>query len=325
MNNKKPLISVIIPAYNVESTIEDCVNSVIKQDYKNKEIIIIDDKSKDKTLKIAKKLAQNVPYIRIYSIDHSGLSKVRNYGIEMSNGDYITFIDSDDTVESDYLSYLVYLIMKFNVNISSCQHKVVYSNNIVDNKLNKNSRIWNSHDWIEGILARDKVDLSVWGKLYKKELFKNILYPEGKVFEDTFTTYKVVLKSGGVAVGSLSKYNYIIRDNSITTESFNKKKLDLLEATYEMVNEVLKIYPDLYNVSRLRICWASVSVINSILFSKRLKDYVYLIKDLKRSVLKNRNIVLSNLNKDFRLKIAAIFLSMGIPTYSALLKFYFRK
>lgn len=318
-----PLISVIIPAYNVEKTIKRCLCSINNQTYKNIELIVIDDGSTDKTLKIIKGLFNNQNNVKIYSVNHVGIAEVRNIGIEKSAGDYITFVDSDDTVDNDYIEYLYKLLITFHTRISSCQHKVIYKNDKQrDNVLSLKSSIWSSHDWIEKTLTRDKVDLSTWGKLYDKHIFDDIHFPTGRLFEDTATTYRLVLEVGNIAVGSASKYNYILKNSSITRSSFNKNKLDLLYETKKMNDNVVAIYPDLKDKASLRMSWASVSILNSILSSNDTRQYNVLIEDLKDNVISDKKIILSKMNNDNRLKLSLFILECGLQTYRIFLKMY---
>lgn len=320
-----PLISVVIPAYNSEFTINNCLKSVVNQTYKNLEIIVVNDASVDKTVDYVENFMLKYSNIKLISIKKGGLSVARNSGVSVSKGSYITFIDSDDTINKDYVEYLIGLINKFNTEISSCQHKIIKGKNVIDNKINKNAFVMNDHDWLSGTLARNGVDLSAWGKLYKRELFENIRFPAGKLFEDTFTTYKFILKTQRIAIGTASKYNYFINKNSITTSAFTKSKLDLLEATDEMINNVLKIYPDLYPEAQLRISWASVSILNSLILDDKLDKYYNLTENLRYNVLSSRKYILSSINKDIRLSISCLILLMGVKRYKKVLRTYFRK
>ena len=322
MSRTFPLISVIIPIHNNEVTIEKCLRSVVNQTYRNKEIIIIDDASSDNTINIVKKVSNQSSDIKIYSNIGSGIANARNRGVAVSKGEYISFVDSDDTVNDDYLSYLFTLANRSHTKMSSCQHKIVRFSKVDDKRIDEIPKVINSHDWIEDVLARKTLDLSTWGKLYKKELFENVSFPADKLFEDTSTTYKLVMSSRKIAIGNESKYNYVIRNNSITTSPFNVKKIDLIEATNEMVNDVLKSYPDLYDVSRLRITWAEISVLNSILLSNEGKKYTSLSKELTKEILDNRGYALSRKNPDKRLKFVVITLTAGLKNYKMFLNLF---
>ncbi|MGI3100865.1 glycosyltransferase family 2 protein [Companilactobacillus alimentarius] len=321
-----PLISIIVPTYNSESTIIECIRSLVKQTYPNKEIVIINDNSTDATLKKINQYFSNYSYIKVHTIKHGGISKARNTGILKSKGKYLTFVDPDDIVHDDYVEYMFNLIVKYGTKISSCQHTIYFENGTVkSNKLPVNESVLGSHDWLKYVLIRDKIDLSAWAKLYDRSLFYGIKYPEGKIFEDTAVTYRIILKSKKIAIGGKSKYNYIIRRNSITTSDFNLSKLDLISTTESMSNEIIDKYPDLYDATRLRLSWSYVSVLNSVLLNNNYKKYRELSRDLRKRILRNRRIINSDLNPDKRLVLSAFFLLFGVWFYRVSLKIHFHK
>ena len=115
MNENKPLISVIVPVYKVEQYLERCIRSIISQTYQNLEIILVDDGSPDKCGEICEAFAQNDSRIRVYHKENGGLSDARHFGAERACGEYITFIDSDDNVEEDYIETLYKKLKKYDV------------------------------------------------------------------------------------------------------------------------------------------------------------------------------------------------------------------
>jgi len=318
----KPLVSILIPAYNVEDEIERCIESALEQTYKNIEIIVINDGSTDGTLAKIHSIKDIDGKLNVYSVSNGGVAKSRNIAISKASGDFITFIDADDTVDDDYVEYLVTIQKKFNTAISSCQHRVHYYNGQVKDYalINYQSRVWTAHDWCSDILSRINLDLSTVCKLYRKELFDNILFPEGELFEDTATTYRLVLNNNEIAVGVKSKYNYVLRNNSITRSSFDDNYLELIAETKKMVNEILIKFPDLIDQSQLRVSWAETSVLNSIILSGAAREYNVMLDNLRKDILKNYNVILSSINSDYRLKLVAIALKVGLRPYFGLIK-----
>ena len=114
LTDNLPLISVVLPVYNVENYLEKCLNSVVKQTYKNIEIIIVNDGSLDSSIDICNKYANKDSRIKVFTKPNGGLSDARNFGIKKSMGEFITFIDSDDYVTDDYVEYLYSLVEKYN-------------------------------------------------------------------------------------------------------------------------------------------------------------------------------------------------------------------
>lgn len=319
--DSSPLVSVVIPAYNVENEVRKCLESVICQTYQNLEIIIINDGSTDRTGKIIRECLRDVDESFIYDVSNGGLSSARNIGVKHSHGDLITFVDSDDYIDEDYVAYLVEMILNFDVDIASCQHRILLDENkCTDLQFNGKPEVWSSHRWLKGVLARNTVDLSAWGKIYKRSLCLKFPFPTGKLYEDTFTTYKDVLEAGCIAVGNESKYTYKIRLNSISRSSFSKSSLDLIKATEKMTVDTLRVFPDLKPEVRLRRSWAYTSVLNAILTSNKENEYTQLVDDLRVNIIHSRPVILSRKNIDRRLKLVVLALSAGLRPYILLLK-----
>lgn len=262
---KENLISVILPIYNVSDYLDRCMKSVINQTYKNIEIIMVDDGSTDDSALKCDEYKEKDDRIVVFHKENGGLSDARNYGIKRASGDYITCVDSDDFVDLDYIEYLYSLITKYNVKMSICQHKVLYSNGKVKEFGKSGEEILSSKKCLERMLYHDVIDTSAWAKLYDRNLFSNVEYPKGKLFEDIATTYKLMLQCNEIAVGYESKYNYLVRRDSIVNCSFNPKKFDLLEMTDKMADDVLKIYPDLKKAVLRRQVYARFSTLNQML------------------------------------------------------------
>ena len=239
------LISIVLPIYNVEKYIEKCMDSVLNQTYKNIEVILVDDGSPDRCPKICEEYAKKDNRIKVVHKENGGLSDARNAGIKVANGEYITFIDSDDYVDEDYVEFLYNNIEKTNADIAIGAHRVLYDSGKVIEKATHENSVLKPKEVLERILYDDGIDLSAWGKLYKISLFDDIKFPKGRLFEDSATTYMLVDKAKKIAVNSESKYNYIIRKDSISNASFSPQKMDLITSTREMSEYIKNKYPDL--------------------------------------------------------------------------------
>lgn len=313
-----PLISVIIPIYNVEKYLEKCLNSVVNQDYKNIEIILINDGSTDDSLNIANKYKEIDKRIKIFSQKNQGLSAARNTGLDKSTGEYITFIDSDDFVTKDYISYLFNLLKKNNFQSSlaiASLMKVFERNGKQINTGNDKEYTWTGKKCIEKMCYHDLVDTCAYAKLGSRELYKNFKFPVGKVFEDIGTTYKLFEKCDTVECGFKPIYFYNIRKNSITTDKFSNQKLDLLEMTDLMASNVLKVYPDLKNAVSRRQVYARFSTLNQTLTLKNNSEIKEIRKNLINYINENKKNVLSDSNIPKRDRIAYKSLSFGFAFY----------
>jgi glycosyltransferase involved in cell wall biosynthesis len=286
------LISVILPVYNVKDFLPKCVASVCGQTYKNLEILLVDDGATDGSGALCDQLAESDARIAVCHKPNGGLSDARNYGIARASGEYITCIDADDYVDSDYVEYLYELIRKYQTDLSVCQHRVVFSDKVRDLG-GTGDELISAHDSIRRMLYHDVVDTSAWAKLYRKSLFDGIQYPVGRIFEDIATTYKLMHKAGQIALGYESKYCYIMRATSIVNTGFSKKKLDLLEMTDQMAQEVLQWYPDLQSAVLRRQVYARFSTLNQMLHTEECaaerKEIIRYIRQHGKAVLRDPN------------------------------------
>lgn len=195
MDMELPLISVIIPVYNVEKYLERCIESVCNQSYKNLEIILIDDGSTDGSGRICDKKREGDVRIIVYHKENGGQGTARNKGLDLCSGKYITFLDSDDMMESSCIEELYDFLVKNNLDISACNYarytedghmislfEEKYDDFIV-NGIEAQRRIWYA----------ECINLAPWGKLYRKELWKNIRFKECRYYEDYATMHRIYL------------------------------------------------------------------------------------------------------------------------------------
>ncbi|MBR3628728.1 MAG: glycosyltransferase [Elusimicrobia bacterium] len=315
-----PKISVIIPVYNVEKYLKECVDSVINQTYKNLEIILVDDGSTDDSGKMCDKYALEDKRIQVIHKENGGLSDARNKGIQKATGEYISFIDSDDTVELDIFEYLYNILKKFNCNLSICAHTIYkYNAKKIFFKLKHDEKI-SSHDCIKKMLDNEGINVGAWAKLYKRELFNNIQYPKGHLFEDIPITYKLFIRAGNIASGHLAKYNYKKRKESITLNYSNYATLDLIKSTDIMGRGVVKEFPDLKRtVFRRRIYERFVTLNNMLYIDKehreKINKIIYFLNKYTCTLLMDRDV-------SFKKKCAILLLRINYKLYKFVCKIY---
>lgn len=237
------LISIIVPVYKVESYINRCVDSILRQTYIKLEIILVDDGSPDRCGEICDKYAEQDNRIKVVHKKNGGLSDARNVGIDISHGDYISFIDSDDWIHDDYIEKLYQLLKKTDADISVCNfmktETETFENKITNQKIYEYSNI----EAIGQLTDRFYLQMTTsWGKLYKKNLFDDTRFPIGRIHEDEFTTYKTIFKSKKIVLTTAQLYYYWQREDSIMGNSFNlKSRLDVIDAMEERANFLDKI------------------------------------------------------------------------------------
>ena len=237
--NNTPLISVIVPAYNVEKYIKTCLDSLINQTYSNFEIIVVNDGSTDQTEEILRSYQSN-PKFRIYSQENGGLSAARNQGLKLANGELVCFVDSDDSVKSDYLEKLVApFIEDVDVDITVCGYQEKFENSVINHVL-KSQKITGRKATEDLLIKQQDFDVLAWNKLYRKKLFvsHHIEYPAGQIHEDNLTTYKLFFHAQKIVYISDELYVYQRTHSEITKNRYSEEKtLKRLQVKEQMAIE----------------------------------------------------------------------------------------
>ena len=224
-DSKNPLISVIIPVYNVIEYLTQCVESVTTQTYTNIEILLIDDGSTDGSGELCEQIAKCDHRIRVYHKSNGGLSSARNYGLSKALGEWIGFVDSDDYIESVMYEYLLDLCKKYSVKLSAARFDEV-GDNINDSTplANGKERLFSSDEFLEKVLGYDKkyfCTMSVWDRLYHKSIICNLQFPDGKCYEDIVYSTNAILNAEQCAYSNRILYHYRIRADSISHQEDN--------------------------------------------------------------------------------------------------------
>lgn len=232
----KELVSIIVPIYRVQDYINKCVESIMAQTYSNIEIILVDDESPDNCPEICDDYAKKDARVRVIHKKNGGLSDARNAGLEMATGEYIAFVDGDDYVSSDYIQALYEVCVKDESDISCCGYYRVYGEKLIKAPKSTDKKLFTGIEAIRDIFTAGTLcEVMAWNKLYKRSLFidYNIRFPVGKIHEDTFTTYKLFYYAERVGFIDKPLYYYIQRNDSIMGQTFNAKRLDVLDMLRE--------------------------------------------------------------------------------------------
>lgn len=227
MNEQKriPLISVIIPVYNIESYIDACIKSVVNQSYDNLEILLIDDGSADKSGTLCDAWKRKDGRIKVIHKENGGLSSARNVGLEVSKGDYISFVDGDDIISEEYISYLYNIISSDEeYDIAICSAYNIY----LDSKFLNNDDAYMLEDSV--LLPDEVIDLYYEGKsivlsscfkLYKKDIWKDLRFEKGRIHEDAYAFPYIFQKAHKIVLTHEKLYYYMHRNGSITNNKDN--------------------------------------------------------------------------------------------------------
>lgn len=260
-NDSDVLVSVIVPVYDVEKYLRQCIDSIIHQSYRNLEILIIDDGSSDGSGKICDIYAGRDSRIKVFHTENRGLSAARNLGLDHANGTFISFIDSDDWFELDAIKAVIDVAKSSEADVVCFKHVTEYQGTrklfkIKTKHKNQNtdySKFFIGKTIMEEYCKGLYIDFGAWNKIYNKDCFSGIRFPEGRNFEDIATIYNVMLKATKVACISNRLIHYRARRQSITRSHDLKNISDYWWACYECYNE-LKQVSDEYEQSQIKWC-----------------------------------------------------------------------
>jgi len=243
--NDLPLISVIIPVFNVDRYLNECLNSVLVQTFNNIEIILVDDGSTDKTGEICDEFAKKDDRIRVLHKENTGVASSRNFGVDLATGDYILFVDGDDVADKQMIEVLFDNLIKFDADISICG--LQYFDKKMPESVYKKQEInvMNNIEAIESMFYQRYFDTGPVAKLYKSSLVKNNRFPDGKIFEDLYTVYKFINEANKVVFTPVILYFYRQNDISMMHKDFETSILDELSAIDEIEIFVDKEHPEL--------------------------------------------------------------------------------
>ena len=278
------LVSVIIPAYNIEDYIGRCLDSIISQTYKNLEIIVVDDGSRDRTGEILDDYVKKDPRMKVVHKKNGGVSSARNTGIDIAEGDYIGFVDGDDRIDPKLFETLVKLINEENADIAHCGYQMVFPDR-VDYYYNTGKRVIQTKEQgLKDLLAGEMIEPALYNKLYKRELFENVRLNESlKINEDLDVNYRLFKKSQKSIYYDLPLYSYMIRKNSATgSNTVIRKNEDSLKVLEQIKNDC-KSEKEIYSIAYRRYVYLLMAIcrmdIDQITYQKSKRDI--LKKELK--------------------------------------------
>lgn len=287
-------ISVIVPIYNVEKYLPACIDSILQQTYKDMEIILVDDGSPDNCPQICDEYGKKDERIRVVHQKNKGLSGARNTGIDIAQGEYLIFVDSDDTVEPTMVEDLYTYAEEHNCAIVACGRNYVFEDGQIVCKITENkNRIYDFADAMQEMNTFTLFDMSAWAKIYKKDIFKDIRFPEGKLSEDYYIMYKLFDMAQSVGYVAKPLYNYLQRQSSI---SRNKKiNHDFAYAAKEQMEYLDNKYPQMAVLGHTAYASANLTV-----YDFYIKNGVKCPKDklleFKKAVRENMSYIRQNKN-----------------------------
>lgn len=308
-------ISVIVPVYNVAGYLEKCVESILCQTYGDFELLLVDDGSTDGSGELADSLATSDDRVRVFHKSNGGLSDARNYGVKFAKGRYITFIDSDDWIEHNYLEFLYSAVVDNDADISTCYYnKCVGDRRYSWQEPSDEIVVMDGKEALLSLLYHERINVSAHGKLYKKELaMSGIEYPVGKHYEDVDTTWRFIAATRKVAVGQLPLYNYVMREGSIVHQVSDSifDRVELAESAYSGLLAMGD--GEIAAAAERYVVFHSLSVLRSIDLGK--PAHVRRARQLRDAINQRAKTVLADSRTPNRDKIAIRALRFGFRFY----------
>lgn len=261
--NDKELISIIVPVYNVEKYLERCLDSLIKQTYRPIEVILVDDGATDKSGEICDRYESDNPdLITTIHQENKGLSGARNTGLGHVHGKYITFVDSDDWLAPDMIETMYENLKHYHAQISGISFYQAYENGkLIKNSPKAQVSVMGREEALGKYLFNENLTVCVWGKLYDISLWDKVRCPERKLFEDQYTTYKLINQANTIVFDPSPKYYYFKRNGSIGHSPFTDKTYELYWGVQEQYEYITQKYPNLHSALAVaKITWELVFI-----------------------------------------------------------------
>ena len=289
----KPLLTVVIPVYNVEKYLKRCVESVLVQEWHNYDILLVDDGSTDSSPQICDDYAKVYDFISVIHKKNGGLSEARNTGILHAKGEYVYFPDSDDWIETDTFLALAEVlesqkfdIISFNREFVKDEDDAIVSDSLV-------TQVFEGKDAFVQMLKHSYITGFANDKIYRKSLFidNNILFPKGKYYEDLGTNYKLFLSAKKVYATNQKYYHYLIDNPDSITQSWNEQKFsDMFEFYKDIFYSDFvhsRLNQEELQISQLYYVNGLIHILASLYKSKLDKKYIDITDQVKQELLKH--------------------------------------
>ena len=268
-------VSIIVPIYNAERYVEQCIVSILNQSYKHVEVILVNDGSKDSSGEICKKYCKDERVKYIEQINE-GVSAARNAGLEASKGEYLLFVDADDELELDMVEFLIDKIKKHHADISICLAKIVDGNgNSEPATYTNNILTLSSIDAIKMLLLGDlRIREAAWNKLFKRTVIKEGFLVGKRMNEDKYFCFKAFANARTIVLAESPKYKYYQRVNSVTKAGFSDSYFDEDQIDSQIYLDVVKHDPELERVARTAKLLCKYKILEKMISSKKRKEYL---------------------------------------------------
>jgi glycosyltransferase involved in cell wall biosynthesis len=314
----KPLISVIIPVYNVEPYIHQCLDSVVNQTYENLEIILVDDGSKDNSGKICDEYALGDKRIVVIHQENAGLGMARNTGLNICTGKYLTFVDSDDYIDADMIQALFEGLCFYGSDMASCYYKkkLLLAGYSKEDYQFKDCLIYEDEEKLLFDLLTDYLPHMVWAKLFKREIFTTSRFAKVKMSEDVLIWLSLYNKIHKAVFLLGRKYNYVIRPDSLMSfNKFNTNMFDDLLVMKKLQIILPHVSKELGYVGERRYFNSIVHILQDFYRNGVCDYYAKEEKAYQREVQGNILHLLTNPTITVKIKLHLLFISIDLRLF----------
>lgn len=319
-------VSVIVAAYNIQDYIVKCLESIANQTYKNLEAIVVDDGSSDNTGKLADEFAENDNRFTVIHKENGGVSSARNRGIDVASGDFIGFVDGDDTIEDDMYEILVNNVIKYDADISHCGYKLIENGKETlihgTGKIIIQDRKKGVLDLMDGTL----IEPGIWNKIFRKEIVGDTRLDENlKINEDLYFNILLFDKASKSVFEDKAKYNYIKRNNSATTSSINNaRRITDPRKVYEMVIDLYQNDIEILPYAKCMQIARNINIYNLLTLEKQ-KKFKKVKNEIRHYIKLNKKVIQENpiIRRKTRFMAYGIIYMRFI--YDLIYKLYFNK
>ena len=304
MKSNEPLVSLIIPMYNSEKYIKNCVACIKRQNYKNLEVFLINDGSTDNTVELCQKYIKDMNNVRLITIKKQGVSVARNVGLNNANGDYIAFADADDFFFEDYIEYLVHLALKYDADIAVCNYRKQKADGLKLKNPPKKiyEKVYSITEALENVSYRKELSGSPCAKLIRKQTAEQIRFNEQMAYsEDYLYVCNAINVSNRIVFSNSIKYLYLQHGESATHKSQRLKRIQSWQALIENLDIYINMYPEISN------CFYSKGIAVSINLLRGFSCNIETEKtDIKKYIKKNSLRVAKDKNNTLKRRIMAL-------------------
>lgn len=295
-------LSVIMPIFNAKQFLEPTIESILNQDFKDFELLLIDDGSTDGTTEICEKYAKHDKRVEFYKKANEGVSKTRNLGIEKATGEFIYFVDADDYVESNMFTILMNNIQNNNADISMCGYRIIEEKSTIEYYGTNKQYSYNKHEAIKIFLKEEQFGVALWNKIFRKKVIEDLRFDEKlRINEDKWFLINAILNSDKIIYKDDILYSYIKRTSSATSGKFSRRFMDVLDVNNRIINLMKNYDEESKRLASVNALINNMIVYRKLIFSKNYREYEKEKRIIRENIVKKENISLNKYLNKFNL------------------------